>query len=90
MGGGDLLGNIKFVRIVSVHELPYAEALQHLLRRSGVAAVIINDERVQGRAPSERADAEAPGEGFRLEVPESMASKAHEILSSVRRAEDSA
>lgn len=90
MGGGDLLGNVKFVRLVSVHELPYAEALQQLLRRAGVAAVIINDEKVQSRPEAERAEAEAPAEGFRLEVPESVVSRAHEILSGFRRAEDSA
>jgi hypothetical protein len=85
---GDLLGGIKFVKLTAVADLPVAEAIQKLLRRRGVAAVIINDERFQARPESERAEAAPPPEGFRIEVPEKALEKAREALAELRRSEE--
>jgi len=90
MDEGDLLHNIKFVKLVSVSDLPYAEAIQKALRELGIGVVIINDERVQARPDEERAQAVAPPEGFRLEVPEIMIEKARAALAELQKAEEEA
>lgn len=88
MPDGDLLRNVKFVKLTAVIDLPYAEAIQAAMRRGGVGAVIINDEKFQSRPDEERADASAPPGGFRIEVPEGMLSRAQEILAGVIRSEE--
>ena len=90
MDEGNLLHNIKFVKLVSVSDLPYAESIQKALRELGIGAVIINDERVQSRPDVERAHAIPPPEGFRIEVPEIMIEKARQALSEMQKAEEEA
>jgi hypothetical protein len=90
MDSGDLLHNIKFVKLVSVSDLPYAEAIQKALRERGIGAVIINDERVQARPEEERAQAVPPPEGFRLEIPEILIEKARQVLSELQKDEEEA
>ncbi len=88
MSDGDLLGNIRFVKLVAVGELLYAEAIQKALRSEGVGAVIINDEAWQARPDSVRARAIPPADGFRIEVPEPMLAKARKALATIQKAED--
>jgi len=76
----DLLGNLKFVKVASLHDLRVAEELQKVLRSQRVAAVIINDEKYQHKPDSERAEAEPDGDAFRIEVPEAAARRAREII----------
>ncbi len=90
MDEGDLLHNIKFVKLVSVSDLPYAEAIQKALRERNIGVVIINDEAVQSRPDEERALAVPPPEGFRLEVPEIMIEKARRALAELEKAEEEA
>jgi len=90
MDSRDLLHNIKFVKLVSVSDLPYAEAIQKALRELGIGAVIINDERVQARPDEERALAVPPPEGFRLEIPEIMIEKARQVLAELQKDEEEA
>ncbi len=87
MESEDLLHNIKFVKLVSVSDLQYAESIQKALRELGIGAVIINDEYVQARPEQERAAAQPPPEGFRVEVPEIMIEKARQALAQLHRAE---
>ena len=84
----DLLGNIKFVRITAVPDLPYAMAIQGELRQYGIGAVIINDERVQSRSDTEKRRAEAPAEGFLIEVPEDRAVRARRVLRKFEERDD--
>jgi len=84
---GDILGDLKFVKLASFGDLPVAEAVQKILRRRGIAAIIINDERFQTRPESERAEAPSPPEGFRIEVPEAALEKAREALAELRKSE---
>ncbi len=90
MEDGDLLHNIKFVKLIAVSDLPYAESIQKALRQKGIGAVIINDEHVQARPEEERAAAVPPPEGFRIEVPEIMVEKARRVLAELQKAEDGA
>jgi len=90
MDQGDLLHNIKFVKLVSVADLPYAEAIQKALRERGIGAVIINDESVQFLPEETRAQAVPPPEGFRLEVPELLVEKARRILAELQKDEEEA
>lgn len=88
MSDGDLLGNIRFVKLVTVSDLLYAEAIQKALRSERIGAIIINDEAYQGRPDPVRAQAMPPPEGFRIEVPEPMLAKARKALAAIQRAED--
>lgn len=85
---GDLLHNIKFVKLTAVPDLPYAEAIQKRLRDLGIGVVIINDEPVQARPDEERARAVPPPEGFRLEVPEILMEKARRALAEMQKEEE--
>lgn len=85
---GDLLRNIKFVKLTAVPDLLYAEAIQNHLRDQGIGAVIINDEAVQARSEEERAKAIPPPEGFRLEVPEVLLEKARRLLAEWQKKEE--
>jgi hypothetical protein len=89
MSEDDLLGNVKFVKLVAVIDLGYAELIQRLLGAEGIGAVIINDEAFQHRSPAERARAEAGPGGFRLEVPQQALPRARKLLEEVRRREES-
>ena len=77
---GDLLGNIRFVKLTTVHSLALAEAIREVLQKNQVASVIINDEQLQGLPDDQRNQAMAEGEPFRIEVPESIVQKARGIL----------
>lgn len=81
----DWMGNVKFVLLTTVPDLPLAEALKKLLWDEGVGAVVINDEEYQARPDSERAQAVPKGEGFRIEVPEPLYEKARAILEKKER-----
>lgn len=84
----DLLGDVKFVKLTAVHDLPRAEMLRKILRDSKVGAVIINDEHYQARPDAERADAKPEGGAFRIEVPEPVIELAREVLEAIEHAEE--
>lgn len=75
----DLLKGARFVKLATFHDLAIAEAVQKALRKSGVGAVIINDEKFQARPDPERAEVTSL-EGFRIEVPELAIEKARAVL----------
>lgn len=85
MSRDNLLRDVKFVKLVSVSDLPHAEQIQLALRQQRVGSVIINDERHQARPPAERASAAPPPEGFRIEVPEPLLEKARTVLAALRK-----
>jgi len=85
---GDLLQNLKFVKLVGVQDLPRAELIQKVLRDMKIGAVIINDERVQVRSEEERAEAEPDGDAFRVEVPEPAIERARAVLRQLEKADE--
>lgn len=81
----NLLRDVKFVKLATVHELAEAEAIQKALRNAGVGSVIINDEKYQARPEPERGRAVTPEDGFRIEVPEVLVEKARQALGAFRK-----
>jgi hypothetical protein len=85
---GDLLRNLKFVKLVAVQDLLRAELIQKILRDMKIGAVIINDERYQVRPESEHEAARPDGEAFRIEVPEPVIERARAVLRELEKAEE--